>query len=513
MNLHTELLEKRIAQLKVGIEIAELDKAKVDAARTLSKRVNIPGFRKGKAPYNVVSRYLGESAIFEEAIDQLGSRVYKEALEQSELEPYGPGQLEDVKVEDELLLTFHVPLTPRVELGNYREVRRDYEPVVISDEQVEEVVTMMRSNKAETAVKEGPAEKGDQVRMSLYAVPVVGEGETVAEENKELLERPLFDLKDWLFVLGETIREPVPGFSEAITGMAAGDTRTFTLTLPEGDDVVEVLRGRPVNFTVTCLEVSARTLPELNDDFVKNLGEEGVETVSALYERIREDLHNTLGQQNDAAYADAVLDTIVEETTIEYPDMMLEEFVDEAVENLERRLKQDKLTLEAYLDYFQKTEEDLRNEFRPSAEKRLKRSLTVGALVRAEGLEVDERTYQRAVSERSNALSYGSEELRAALAGYLFEYNEARVNLTAEVLSNQIMERVVAIAKGENPPTGPTPFVEDEVAASESVEQPADPDDSQAEVIEATAEPGDIQPEAAGPIDSQPEASESTVEE
>ena len=145
--LRTERLENHKAQFTVEIEQEQLEVAKKKAARRLSHQVNIRGFRKGKAPYRIIANFLGEAAIIEEAVELLGNDIYKSALDDSEVNPYGPGALEDFSLDPKPTFVFTVPLQPEVELGDYRSIRKEYEEPEVEDEQVDEADGTLCVNK------------------------------------------------------------------------------------------------------------------------------------------------------------------------------------------------------------------------------------------------------------------------------------------------------------------------------------------------------------------------------
>ena len=482
MNLQTEIQEKRVAQLKVEVESDVLDRAKRDAARTLAKRVNIPGFRKGKAPYDIIARYLGEGAILDEAIDELGPKVYREAIEEADLDPYGPGQLENIEGEGALTFTFKVPLNPVIELGEYRAVRHPYEAPEITDQRVEEVLQLMVSNQAKTEVKEGPAAPGDGVKINVHGFLQIdaaedtepaeaseeadSEGETPEVTDPDQDRELLFDQHDWAFVLGEEVREPMPGFSAALEGLTAGEERKFDLVFAtEGDDFDELLRGKTVNFEVTCEEVTSREVPELNDEFVKNLEEEEAETVDALREKIRTDLEQSTRERAENEYAQAALDLVVEGATVDYPDAMIEDYIDDMVKNFEQQLSQQGLTLENFLSMTHTTREALREQYRESAKRGLKRSLVLSELFNAEELAIQDAHISSEVRSRAIQLSRGNEQMRELFEQYLGGA-QARRDIGLELMTRHTYNRLAAIARGEEPPTGPEPEPEPVVEAT-----------------------------------------------
>ncbi len=494
LNAQTEILENRIAQIKVEVDSATLEKAKRTAARGLSQRVNIPGFRKGKAPYNIISRYLGEGAILEEAIDKLGPDVYREVLADSELEPYAPGQLESIDTGEDntLVMVFSVPLTPVVELGEYREIRHEYEAPEVTEKQIEDVLEMMQNNKATTEVKDGPAEMGDQVKLDIHGALADADKPAEVEEGDDDDDHDdadgdlLFDEHNWIYALGESAREPMPGFSAAIEGMAANDTRTFELTFPADDeDYDESLRGKTVKFTVTCHEVSSRDVPALDDEFVRSLNEEGIDSIEALRAEIREDLQQNLAGRADSEYANTVLDKIVEGAHIEFPEIMVEETINDMIRSFENQLSQQGMDLPTYLQFSQMSEEDLRKDYRESAEMRLKRSLVLGELVNAEGLELDDRAVTQAVRRQARQFANGNPEIQQIFEEYLGR-GDGRRDIALQLLTEQALSRIVAIGKGENPPSGPVPFEEDEVEAEAEAEAAAIAAAALAEVSEGS---------------------------
>ncbi len=471
MNAQTEILENRVAQITVEVEAATLEKAKREAARRLSRRANIPGFRKGKAPYSIIARYLGEGAILEEAVDELGPELYRQSLTESGLEPYAPGQLDNIDTNEDsnLVMVFKVPLTPVVEIGEYRAVRAEYTPPVVEDSGVDDVITMLRNNKATTAPKDGPAAQGDQVKIDIY-----GELAEAPENDAddETAAEPLFDRTGWIFALGETVREPLPGFSAQLEGISSGETRSFELTFPADDeDYEETVRGKTVNFKVTCHEVQTRDLPELDDNFARELGDPGVETLEQLRASINDDLHKNAVNRAEREYADLVLDTIVEGATIEFPEIMIEEMIDTMIEDFGHQLARQGMDLDTYLKYSQIEIDELRADYREGARARLIRSLVLGEIVRAEELTLDSRQVARAIHDRAHQISNGNEEVFKMFAQYLMNSEEGRRDLANELLSKQAFDRIIAIGKGENPPVGPVPFVDEEEVAAEALEE------------------------------------------
>jgi len=461
LKLQTELLEKRMARLKVEVEAADLEQAKREAARRLASKVNIPGFRKGKAPQNIVARYLGEGAILEEAIDDLGPKLYNQALDETGLQPYASGSLEDIQTTDSgLTLIFTVPLVPSIDLGDYRSFRQEYTVPEVTDDMVDKAIQMMQESKAIIEPKHGPAALGDRVTMAIHGVilPVADdkassettqapEGDTAAQDDGNAV---LFDEEKWTFILGDKDEEPIPGFSEAVIGIAPGEQRTFDLTIPGDPEsgYEEYLLGRTVHFDVTCSEVSSRHMPALNDAFAQQISNGQVETLLQLRINTRENLAKTLQQRAEQDYAAKVLDSLVEQARLDYPDVMVEEYVDHMVQNLEQNLRQRGLTLKDFLKINKLDEATLRQQYRPQAEQRLKRSLVLGEIVGLENLSVTDTEIDAEIKQRSAIFAEGNEQMQQALEEYLGAELPRR-NITLDMITDLAYRRLIAIAKGE----------------------------------------------------------------
>ena len=169
MNIQTERIDNHQARITVEVEPERWQKAKKQAARGLSRRYKIPGFRKGKAPYSVIKRYVGEAPIIEEAMETMGNEVYREALESSDVDPYTAGNLEDFQLEPQPTYVFTVPLVPEVEPGDYRSVRVEYNEPEITDEDVDNTMRRLQQQEALVEEKDGPIAEGDRVTLDIHS--------------------------------------------------------------------------------------------------------------------------------------------------------------------------------------------------------------------------------------------------------------------------------------------------------------------------------------------------------
>ncbi|MEJ2305370.1 MAG: trigger factor [Anaerolineales bacterium] len=442
MKIETQPLEDHQVKLVVEVEPEPFEKAKRRAASRLSRRTKIPGFRPGKAPYQIVQRHIGEEVILEESLDILLKDLYPKIIEEAEIEPHGPGKLENVVSVDPLKLEFVVPLASEVELGDYRSIRFPYEPEETTEQDVEDVLQDLRHRQAMDEPVERPAQEGDHVYIRLSAERVI------AEEGQDpalIADRP----QSLLIASEDDDMEnewPFSGFSRELIGMSPGDEKSLTHTFPEDSDY-EALKGVTAEFKVTMEEVKSRTLPELNDEFAQSVGD------YAGLEELRSEIRNSLEQQNkktyDDDYDDKILNEVVEQSTIKYPPQMLEEEIDEVLHQLEHRLESQNLDLDTYLMTREMDEDDLREEVKPVAEKRLKRSLVLLEISKKEDVDISPDEVQAETERALDILSrtMSEKDLRKLSTEQLVPNLVS--NIMVDMRISKTSERLRSIAKGE----------------------------------------------------------------
>ncbi len=429
MKISTEPLENRQLQLTIEVDEEQAQQAMRRVARQIARQVNIPGFRKGKAPYELIVQRYGEDTIRQEAVEMLAEEVYREALKQEDIKPYASGALDEVVLHP-VTFKFTVPLPPTVELGAYRDYRLKPRKVRVYKKEVQRALEQIREENAILEPVERAAALDDGVVMDLA-------GRTT--EGVEFLR-----VDDARMLLDAESTDPAPGFAEAIVGMQAGEERTFTLTLP-ADFAQEELRGQEAEFTVSVTEVYESTLPELDDDLARTVG--NFDSLEALEKQVREQMRLVAQEEADEEYTTQVLEAILEQAQVAYPPEMLEETLDEVVEEFERAVKHEaRLSLEDYLHVRGQTMEDLREEFEPRAADRLKRGLVLGEITMQEGLEVSEEEIGTHIEEVSATWGARADEIRASLSA-----GAGRQTVHNRLLADKAVQRLVAIARGEAP--------------------------------------------------------------
>lgn len=442
MKIESQLQEDHQVKLIVEIEPETLEQAKQRAARQISRRTKIPGFRPGKAPYQVIQRHVGEEVLLEEGLELLINDLYPKVIEESGIHPYGPGRFDKLASADPVKLEFTVPLMAEVELGDYRSIRFPYELPEVSEYQVEEVLQNLRQRHSVEEPVDRTIQEGDRVHIRLSGKRIESE---LGGEGVLIRERPYSLI---VSVAGEDTSEewPFNGFSRALIGMKAGEHKHLVHTFTEETDFVN-LRGIEAEFEVLVEEVKSRTLPDLDDSFAQSMGE--YERIGALRVDIRNNLETESRDAYNSEYDDLVVSAIVEQSELKYPPQMLEDEIDDVLEQLERRLKAQNLDIETYLKTRQMDRAALHEEVRPVAEDRLKRSLVLIEISEKENIQVEKEELQSETERTLDAMTrfMSESELKKLSSKELLQNLVG--NIMAEMRISRTLERLRAIASGE----------------------------------------------------------------
>ncbi len=395
MKVTTETAGTREVLLTIEPDPQDVQRALQKAARQISRRRPLPGYRPGRAPYGLVERVFGREAILSEALNDMAPNLYREAVEQASIEPFEQGQLE-LESGDPVVLKVNIPLVPLVALGDYKVLRIDPEPEVsITEEQIDQHVERVRRRQAQYRTVNRPVQLDDQIVASITGT---SDGEIVIDDEDAIL-----DMQDVL--------EP-PGFAEALLGMSQGETREFSLAYPEGFDN-ESLAGKNVSFSVTVKTVREVDLPEVNDDLAKAAGD--YETMAEMREDIAVQLKQRLEREAQGREANAAIEALVAQSSVDYPKAAADREVDIALDSRRVRVRQAGFDFERYLQMIGSTEQELREELRPQAERTLVRGLVLAEFARAEelGVDTDELAggMSRVVAAYGDSLSEARERL------------------------------------------------------------------------------------------------------
>jgi trigger factor len=454
LRIETQPRDDHQVTLIVELEPDQLEGAKHRAARRLSERKSIPGFRPGKAPYEVVLRNFGEGVITEDAVDILLDEVYPKALEESKLEPGAAGSLEKVEdLDKKPKFTFLVPLAPQIDLGEYRSIRLPYEWKEPSEDKVDESLEEMRQMYAKTETVDRPIQKGDFVMIDLK-----GFKKNTGEEETQLMDRPNLPV----FVRPDEKPDefPFPGFSNELVGLNVNENKTFAHKYNK-DFKDTSLAGQKVSFDVTVKMVRGSILPELNDEFAKQVGP--FDNLQALRDAVKANLATQSKAQYDDDYFSKLMERVKEVAKIKYPPQVVDHEVEHVMEDLKSRLASQNLDMTAYLKSRQMDEEKfVAEEARPIAIKRLERALIMDEIAKAEKIEVSQDDLKSSFQETWNdyegdaafqkqlkGKSQPPKQLMNAVA--VESANRAYVQLTLNRLKEIATGKAPELAKVEEP--------------------------------------------------------------
>jgi trigger factor len=429
VNVTTEPRDNRQLLLTIEVEPERVEAALNQASRRLAQKYKIPGFRPGKAPRDVVERMVGKQALLEEVVDDLGPKVYKEALDANNIEPFGMGEMEDFTLEP-MVFKMLVPLAPTIELGDYKSLRVPYIEPAADEHDIEHQLEHIRDNNAiiEPAAEDAVAEANMIATVDIEGT-VDGEPFITKQSSVQISLYPPLD-RD----------EEMLDFSEPLIGMKAGEDKTFTLAVPTTERYGD-FAGKPAEFQVHLISLQKRELPALDDSLAQTVGD--YETLDALKNEIRGELLEAAKRETDNKYSDECVDALVKQATVEFPPQMVKAEVDELVERTERRMKEQKMTMAQYYEALGKDEEQYREELKPTAEVRLRRGLALAELTKVESITVSDEEVEQQIDRL--AASYGpqSKEARKALSS-----EGARESIKIDLITQAGLTRLMAICKG-----------------------------------------------------------------
>ncbi len=427
MKVSTELTPQHEAILTVEVDEDQMQQALQRAAQHVSRIRPLPGFRPGKAPYNLVERAVGKEILVDEAIDNLARTVYPEALKESNVEPADQGRLEVVQKEPPIL-KYTVPIKPEVKLGDYQSIHLTPPEVVVSDQEVDQVIERFQMNQATMVPVTRALQKGDTVTLDVQGQV---EGHDPVDE------------KNLRVVIGDEKQPGLP-FDEQLIGMLPGETKEITYTYPE-DYEDESFRGKTSHYTVTVQDIKETQLPELNDDFAKAISQ--FQSLDQFRGNIREILRRQKERDAEADFTNQVIDAVIEKSEIAYPPVMLEGEVEHELEHMKEDVKRLGLTWEKYLELSGKTEAQLREDMRPNAEKQIKRMLVLTELMNVEKPEVTRAEVDAEIDRLVQQTESNGGNANVARRSYT--NREGRRNIEFNLRLAKTMTRLVAQAKGE----------------------------------------------------------------
>ena len=435
MNIEKTIQDNHEAKLVVEFEQEKFEAYKRRAARKISERGKIPGFRPGKAPYEMIVRTYGEQAIVEQAVDFLIDEQYSNILKEADINPGAAGSLESIDNLQPPKFTFNVPLAPEVDLGDYHSIRLPYEWSAPGEKEVDAALEELRQMYASTETVDRAVELGDYVMVDVKSeTPELNRTGFATFVRKE--ERDT----EW----------PYNGFAKELAGLKPGESKTITHEFP-ADWEVEDLKGKTVEIEVTVKTVRGVTLPDLDDAFAKMAG--AGETFEALKEAVTRDVEARSKADYDDKYFVDLIEKVKEGAILKYHQHAVEHESEHILEDLSNRLAQQNMDLETYFKVRNTTlEKFIEEEAMPVAKKRLERSLIMDEIVSKEKINVQNEELDVEFNNTLNnlamqGLDFG--KIRGGRQGQQQLAQAVAMESASRVMTRRALDTLKSIAVGE----------------------------------------------------------------
>jgi trigger factor len=418
-----EKIENSQAFITVEAEPAEVEAGMQQAYKRVVKKASIPGFRKGKAPRDIVEKYLGKEALLEEALEDIISDTYMKVVKDQGIAPYAQPQIEVTQLEP---VTYKavIPLPPEVIPGDYKSIK--IEPITseFKDEYVDKVIERLRHQNAVWEPVEKAVEMGNLVVMDVKSE---SEGKTVIERD------------GWQYQLEEGSKFPLPGFAVQLVGLSRGEEKEFILKMPD-DYAKKELAGKDANFRIKVTEVKQEKLPEVNNEFVKIVSPE-CENITVLRENIAKELKERAEERDRMDYEEKVIQAVVDISKIEYPPVIVERETERLLNQQLQYLQMNGMNIEDYMKAMKQTPDDLRADLTPRAEKRVRQSLVLEKIAQIENFEVADTEVD---AEIETMVKSGHEHDQAEMRA---SFNNSRDTIKDMIKVRKAAQRLIDIAK------------------------------------------------------------------
>lgn len=380
-------------------------KAQKHAFQYFKKNITMKGFRPGQVPEALLKKQISKEAIYEQAVENIANTVLAQAVQEQKLELVARPTLDYKDASDEsVTLDFNCVVEPEVTLGEYKGLDIHKDEVEVTDEDVDKELERVQDCYADWVLREEgeAAVEGDQV-----VIDFVGKKDGEAFEGGSGENYPL-ELGSQSFI---------PGFEDQLIGVKTGDVKDVNVTFPE-DYQAKDLAGQDAVFTVTVHDIKYKERPEINDDLIKQLKRDGVETVEKFKEVTKEDLTKERERQAEDKFTSEVIKAASDNATVDIPAVMIENEVDSEYQQFVQRMQQSGFTVEQYYQATGQTEEDMKAQMRPEATDRVKNSLVLQAIVKAENIEISQEDVDKEYKEMSELYKMDVNQIKQLLPAY-----------------------------------------------------------------------------------------------
>ena len=393
-----EKLEHSQVAIKLECSREDFVKALMSSYKKNKKKFQVPGFRKGKVPYQLVVKYYGEAVLYEDAIDEIVNPAYQEVVKENDLKVVSRPELDVESIGNEgMKYTLTVTVKPEVKLGQYEGVEAPYYIREITDETVNaDIEAMRRRNSTLENVEDRPAQEGDTV-----VIDYEGFKDGVAFEGGKG--------ENYSLKLGS--KSFIPGFEDQVAGHSVGEEFTIEVTFPE-DYHAEDLKGAAATFNVKIHNIKEEKIPDLDDEFVKDVSE--FDTLDELKADIRKNQEDAAENEAKNAFLNAVVGAVAEKAEVEVPDAMIDNEVESMADEQASRMSQQGIGLDMYLQYTGQTMDDFKAGLKPMAQIRVKSNLVIEAVAKELNMEATAEEYEKELSDMAKMYNMEVDDIKKA---------------------------------------------------------------------------------------------------
>ncbi|MDD4588708.1 MAG: trigger factor [Heliobacteriaceae bacterium] len=401
MKATVEKIDLNKVALEIEVDAVQLETAVQNVYKRVAAKMQIPGFRKGKAPRRVVELHYGKENLYNEALDQVVPEAFMEAVTEKDIEPVDRPEIEIIQIEagQPLIFKATVVVKPEVILGEYKGIEYEPQPAVVQDEDVDRHLEMLQKRHAKLVAlpEAAPAESGDIVLIDYegFKAGIPFEGGKGTDFSLELGSNTF-----------------VPGFEDGLLGVLTGEERSVPVTFPEAYHAAD-LAGQDVEFKVSVKEIKRKDYAPIDDEFAKDVSD--FDTLAELKEDVRKRLAESAEQASEQHKQNTVLEKVINNAEVTIPLVMIDNQVEYFLQDYGRRLSYQGIALENFLERTGQSASELRVRFRPEAEKTVKRELVVEAIAKQENMVVDDQELDTAIAKMAASYQQSPEAMRKLL--------------------------------------------------------------------------------------------------
>ena len=417
-----EIVEQQTV-LHIELDDNDIDPYLERAYKKVVQRVNIPGFRKGKAPRRIIEQFFGKETLINETLDYMLPEITGNAITENDLDAVSIPSI-NLESIDPFQFTATVPLRPIVDIGQYKDIRLAKENVSLPEEAINDRIEQLRLSVATWEPVDRSIETGDMVSADI---------------NGQIGETDILTEKDAVYLINEEIDRPFPGFSEKLIGLDTDNPTEFKLEIPDDFNDPDIA-GQTVNFHVTVKDIKHRVLPELDDQFAQSIGE-GHKTLGDLKEEIEKSLKEEAESESNRSYRESLILELIEGSSIILPPLLIEHEANRMMEEQERMVTQANMVFDDYINSIGKTREELSDEFQTTAKDQLIRSFVMSKLSEEESVDISDEDIDKRIDE----LFANSEEDVPTSS----RTAEMKTYIRNSMQVEHTIERLESIARGE----------------------------------------------------------------